>query len=106
MNNVINLTDQDWRKAEMIARELAGSGIDRNEVGKILAYLQRRRNRQNFMLLLDRLPRSRYIRSSQTKNYFERIRKLCYQHLRDVSDDSRAVSILAWAFRLMTYYGR
>jgi len=104
MNNEVNLTRQDWHKVETIARELAAAGVDRNEVGKVVAYLQRRHHRQNFMSLLDRLPHSNYIRSNQTRNYFERIRRVCRQHLQDITDDRQAVAILAWAFRLMTYY--
>jgi hypothetical protein len=86
-----------------MARDLARD-VDRNELGKVVTYLRRTRSREKFLQLLDRLPQSVYIRrSNRTQTYFRRIAKTCRSHLANVSDE-KALALVGWAFRLMTYY--
>lgn len=98
----MELTSEDWARADRIARELARD-TDRNELGKVVGFFQRRRNKEKFLLLLERLPKSGYVRSSRTRDYLTRIRDVCTRELKDVPSEN-AVRILAWAFRRMTYY--
>lgn len=101
----LELSAGEWSKARAIAQALAPS-VDRNELAKVLTYLRRQQGRRGgkdrFLLLLERLPESNYIRSGRTRGYFERIRDVCRRELADLPDD-RAVLVLGWAFRLMTY---
>jgi len=99
---MVDLTTEEWRKAEAIARDLARD-VDRNELGKMVSYFQRVKDKERFLKLLQRLPRTRNIRSMRTQRYLERIASVCQQHLADVPHDKRALTIVAWAFRLMTY---
>ncbi len=100
------LTKEEWARADSIARELARD-TDRNELGKVIAFFQRRQHdqkgKEKFLLLLERLPKSGYVRSNRTRDYLARIRDVCTRELRDVPSE-RAVAVLAWAFRKMTYY--
>ncbi len=104
----LELSQEEWSKAWAIARALAPN-VDRNEVAKVLTYLRRQRGRRGgkarFLRLLERLPNSGYIRSRRTRGYFEQIRDVCRRELADLPED-RAVLVLGWAFRLMTYHKR
>lgn len=95
------LTSAEWRKAEAMARDLARD-VDRNELGKIICYFQRWKDKGKLLELLRRLPGSGYIRSGRTRGYLERIASVCEKNLADV-EDGRALAILGWSFRLMTY---
>ena len=93
---------EDWARADRIARELA-QNTDRNELGKVISFFQRNKDKTKFLKLLERLPASGYVRSKQTQNYFAQIRDVCTRELDKVPAE-RAIEILAWAFRRMTYY--
>ncbi len=97
------LSRDEWKIAEALARELAPN-VDRNELGKALAYFHRTRSKAKFLKLLERLPRSGYVRSNQTREYLHRIADACQRHLRPVTDDLHALAILGWSFRLLTNY--
>lgn len=98
----MDLNRQEWARAETIARELALE-VDRNELGKIVAYAKRTRDTAKILTLVEGLPRSGYVRSSRTQDYLERIAAVLRRELKSL-DNSRAVAVLAWAFRLMTTY--
>ena len=103
MKPAVELTAREWNTVHAIARDLARD-VDRNELGKAVAYLRRTRSKEKFLKLLAQLPQSDYIRrSNQTQKYFERIERTCRQHLAGASDE-KALAIVAWAFRLLTFY--
>ena len=99
---MMELTSEEWHKAEQMARDLARD-VDRNELGKVVSYFKRVRDKEKFLTLLGRLPSSANIRSGRTQGYLRRIAGVCERHLADVESDRRALAIVAWAFRLMTY---
>ncbi|MBL7183267.1 MAG: hypothetical protein ISS50_02330 [Anaerolineae bacterium] len=105
----LELTAKEWGKVRAIAKTLAPD-VDRNELGKVMAYFRQHKGRSNAkkmtIVLLERLPRSGYIRSGRTKGYFNDILRACREQLADVQDDDRALLIVSWAFRLMTYEKR
>ena len=94
---------QDWTAAEEIARELSPY-VDRNELGKVVNYFQRVRDKERFFELLNRLPKSGYTRSRKTREYLDRIRDVCQRHLEPITDDGQALAIVSWAFRLVSHY--
>lgn len=98
----MELNKEDWTRAETIARELA-QDVDRNELGKIVAYAKRTRDKAKILALVKRLPRSGYIRSGRTLGYLQRITTVLERELTPVEGE-QAITILAWAFRLMTTY--
>jgi hypothetical protein len=97
------LNSKEWEIVRALAQALAHD-VDRNELGKVVSYFQRTRSKDKFLKLLERLPRSGYTRSRRTRGYLKHIEKACRQHLEPISDDRRALSIVSWSFRLMTYY--
>lgn len=98
----MELTAQDWGRVHAIAQDLAVD-VDRNELGKAVTFFQLHKDKEKFLKLLERLPRSEYIRSGRTQGYFERIHRTCRRYLAGVGDE-QALQIVSWAFRLMTYY--
>jgi len=102
-NEPIVLTRREWAAADALARELAPD-VDRNELGKVISYFQRTRSKEKLFELLERLPRSRYVRSKRTHEYLRRIAGACRRHLKGVEGDRRALAVLGWSFRLMTRY--
>ena len=97
------LTKQEWETVHTLARDLARD-VDRNELGKVVAYFRLEKSRDKFLELLERLPESPLTRrSGKTRRYYERIGGVCRGHLQDVSDE-KALEMVAWAFRLVTYY--
>lgn len=102
-NQPVILTDQEFAIAQALARELSAY-VDRNEVGKVFDYFRRTRSKTAFFKLLQELPRSGYVRSNKTREYLKLIAEGCHKHLRPITDDERALAVLGWAFRLMTYY--
>jgi len=99
----VELSDKDWQRVHAIARDLA-LDVDRNELGKAMSYFRLHRKKEDFLTLLERLSRSQeYVRSQQTRTYFERILRTCRQYLAGV-DDAHALVMVSWAFRLVTYY--
>jgi hypothetical protein len=98
------LTQQEWQTVHALARDLAGD-VDRNEVGKVVAYFRLEKSRDRFLELLERLPASPMMRrSGRTRGYYQRIGQACRRHLQGVPD-AKALEMVAWAFRLMTFYG-
>jgi hypothetical protein len=99
----MELTPQDWDRVDKIAHALA-KDVDRNELGKVVTFFRLHRDKGKFLTLIERLSRSEeYIRSQRTRGYFQRILRTCQQHLSNV-DDERALQMVSWALRLMTYY--
>lgn len=97
------LTEQEWKTVHTLARDLARD-VDRNELGKVVAYFRLGKNRDRFLELLERLPKSPLMRrSGRTRGYYERIGEVCTKHLQGVPDE-KALEMVAWAFRLVTYY--
>jgi hypothetical protein len=97
------LTARDWDRVHTLARDLA-LDVDRNELGKAITFFRLHRDKGKFLDLIERLARSEeYIRSQRTRGYFQRILRTCRQQLGTV-DDERALQMVSWAFRLMTYY--
>lgn len=96
------LNKNDWAKADAIARELA-SDVDRNELGKVVAYAHRVRNTRKIIDLTARLASSGYARSGRTRSYLGRIASVLRRQLAGL-DNERAITVLAWAFRMMTTY--
>jgi len=99
----IVLSRKEWAAADALARELAPD-VDRNELGKVISYFQRTRSRKKLFDLLERLPRSGYVRSQRTRDYLKRIAEACRRHLKGVEGDRQALAVLGWSFRLMTRY--
>lgn len=98
----MELTGADWTRVRTIARELT-MDVDRNELGKIVAYAKRTRKTDKILALIEALPRSGYVRSGRTRGYLERIASVLNRELRGL-DGERSLAVLAWAFRLMTTY--
>lgn len=98
----MELTKEDWRRADAIARELAAD-VDRNELGKVVAYAQYVKNTDKVLKLVERLPKSGYVRSGRTRGYLEHISGVLHEKLGGLEGE-RALAVLAWAFRLMTTY--
>jgi hypothetical protein len=98
-----DLTAEEWRRADALAQELARD-VDRNEFGKIVTYMRREKNPRKVAGLLQRLPRSSFIRSKRTRGYLERIGRAWHTSLLQGIKPERAVLVASWAFRLMTYY--
>ncbi|HLB48423.1 MAG TPA: hypothetical protein VJL59_15565 [Anaerolineales bacterium] len=99
----VELSGQDWKTVDTMARDLARD-VDRNELGKAVAYFRRTRSKGKFLELLKRLPSSDYIRrSNRTQQYFRRTEQACRQHLAAAGDE-KALAIVTWAFRLMAFY--
>jgi hypothetical protein len=98
----MELNQADWAKAETIARELSRD-VDRNELGKIVAYAHRHRNTRDILKLVENLPRSGYVRSQRTRGYLERIASVLPRELASLEGE-RALHVLSWAFRLLTTY--
>jgi hypothetical protein len=102
MSYQVLLTKSEVALAEAIARDLAPY-VDRNELGKVVDFFRRSRSKTQFTTLLNALPRSGYVRSQRTTDYYKRIRDACQKHLAGVDNDRRALAIVGWSFRLMTY---
>ncbi|MCP4424801.1 MAG: hypothetical protein GY803_09935 [Chloroflexi bacterium] len=98
----LELTADEWQRAQDLAQALA-KDVDRNEFGKIVAYLQRTGDVGKVETLLRRLPNTNFIRSRRTEGYLLRIEKTWKRYLRGL-DNERALLVASWAFRLMTYY--
>lgn len=98
----MELDKRDWNRVKAIARDLAVD-VDRNELGKIVAYAQRVKDTEKVLRLVERLPRSGYVRSGRTRGYLERIGGVLRRELAGM-DGERSRTVLGWAFRLMTYY--
>jgi hypothetical protein len=98
----MELKRAEWVKADAIARELA-LDVDRNELGKIVAYAHRTRDTDKILALVERLPRSGYVRSGRTRSYLARIASVLRRELVDLEGE-RALAVLSWAFRLLTTY--
>lgn len=97
------LTAQEWKTVHQLAEDLA-EDVDRNELGKVTAYFRLEGKRDRFLTLLERLPESPLTRrSGRTRRYYERISQACRRHLQGVPDE-KALEMVSWAFRLMTYY--
>lgn len=98
-------TPPEWVKIRTIARTLAPE-VDRNEVGKIAAYVRKNKHsstaKQDLLELLAKLPLSNFIRTQKTKEYFGKINETCRQELQNVPD-ARIALIMCWAFRIMTH---
>jgi hypothetical protein len=95
------LSRAEWDRAEAIARELAAD-VDRNELGKVVTYALRVKDVDKVMTLVERLPRSGYVRSGRTRGYLQRIGAALRQGLAGLPGE-RAMLVLAWSFRLMTW---
>lgn len=98
----MKLNSADWAKADAIARELA-LDVDRNELGKIVSYAQRVRDTGKVLKMVERLPRSGYVRSGRTRGYLKRIAGVLRRELASLEGE-RALVVLTWAFRLLTTY--
>lgn len=99
----MELSQADWTRAETIARELA-KDVDRNELGKIVAYARRvQGDPARILELVEALPKSGYVRSRRTRGYLQRIATVLSRQLAGLEGE-RALLVLAWAFRLMTTY--
>jgi hypothetical protein len=98
----LDLTTDEWQRADALARELA-KDVDRNEFAKVVTYMRRTEDQRKVAALLQRLPHSTFIRSNQTKSYLERIGRAWVRHLNGLKRE-RALLVASWAFRLMTYY--
>ena len=97
------LSASEWDIVRNISGELTRRGVDRNELGKAGSFFRQDRSKDRFLILLDRLPNSEFIRSNRTREYFEHIHRVCSQQLAEL-DDERALDVVSWAFRLMSYY--
>lgn len=98
----MELDKREWLKADAIARALAVD-VDRNELGKIVAYAQRVKDTEKVLRLVENLPRSGYVRSGRTRGYLERIGGVLRRELAGMNG-KRSLAVLGWAFRLMTAY--
>ena len=97
------LTEQEWKTVHTLAHNLARD-VDRNELGKVVTYFRLEGSLAKFLELLERLPESPLMRrSGKTRRYHERIRDTCRRHLQGIPD-KKALEMVAWAFRLVTYY--
>jgi len=97
------LTEQEWKTVHTLARDLARD-VDRNELGKVVAYFRLEKSTDRFLELLNRLPESPLTRrSGKTRRYYERIRGTCHKYLQGIPDE-KALEMVAWVFRLVTYY--
>ena len=104
------MNKRGWTIAHDIAFDLVDWGTDPNELGKVIAFLRRRKDdnaaKDSLMSLVQRLASSRnaLIRSRQTQRFYENIQDACKKHLYDINDTTELLRILGWSLRLMRYY--
>ncbi len=99
-----NLNASEWAAVRRMAKGMAG--IDRNELGRALAYFRLKRDKRSFLELLRRLPDSDLVRTNRTVQYYRTMLAVCEPVLRQVDNDERALAMVAWAFRLLAYEQR
>lgn len=98
----MSITTRDLHTADAMAREMAPR-VDVNELSKIVGYARQHPDPEHCLELLNRLPKSGYVRSGRTRGYYRAIRQNIERHLRDISGQ-RFVATLAWSARLLRYY--
>ena len=104
------MNKRGWTIAHDIAFDLVDWGTDPNELGKVIAFLRRRKDdnaaKDSLMSLVQRLANSRnaLIRSRQTQRFYQNIQDACKKHLYDINDTTELLRILGWSLRLMRYY--
>jgi|GEM_PF-3560578 len=103
----MQITDQNMRLSQQIARALYQREVDTNEVHKALQFLVAQESGSEFFTFLQILQRSGSIvvRSNRTLDYYATIYQVCQQYLRAYQDDAKRMAyILGWAIRLMPFY--
>jgi hypothetical protein len=91
--------------AELLAADLAGGRVDKNEAQKALAYLRSKRDPKQFFDYLQAITRNGrvVIRSNRTLGYYQELLNACERHLRGKSAEEMLLT-LGWAIRLLAYY--
>lgn len=104
------MNEKQWEIAHDLACELIDNETDRNEFGKVAAFMRRYQRADNakdmFVSLLQRLANDNNapIQSNRTPGYYQNIQKSCERYLKDISDSDEMMLILGWCMRLMRYY--
>lgn len=88
--------------ADEMAQDMAPD-VDRNELGKVVAFYRRWPDPQRVFDLLEMLPDSGHLYSGRTKGYYRAIARACRRHLSNVDPETFGV-VLGWSFRLLTYH--
>lgn len=96
----MNETALELNVARMMANDLVERGVDLNEVGKTLAYLQNAQDWGKCLTLMQRLAQTGAVRSKQTRGYYQAIYDICRRHIGKDAKASQAGRILGWAVRL------
>lgn len=105
------LSDLQWQIAHNMAIELVKSNTDRNELGKVIAYLRYYSDRsdvgtQFFRYLTTLAKQGEAIgHSGKTPGYYQNIESVCQEYLQEYQNDvGLLLGILGWVRRLMVYY--
>lgn len=104
---VIDITEDLWRVADTIARELVERDCDPNEVQKAFVYLCTHNDGERFFHFLNTLVQhGRFlVRSSRTLDYYKAMLEVCRRHLgAHRSNAATMQQVLGWAVRLMRFY--
>jgi hypothetical protein len=91
--------------AELLAADLAGGRVDKNEAQKALAYLRSKRDPKQFFAYLQAITQNGrvVIRSNRTLGYYKELLNACERHLRGKNAEEMLLT-LGWAIRLLAYY--
>ena len=101
---------KQWNIAHDLAFDLVDWGTDPNELGKVVAFVRRNKQKNNIkdrlISLVQRLSSTRnaLIRSRQTQRFYRNIQEAFEKHLHDIEDTKELLLILGWSLRLMRYY--
>lgn len=98
----MKITPEGLKLADRMAQDMAPD-VDRNELGKIVAFYRRWPDPQRVFKLLGLLPDSGHLYSGRTKGYYQAIARVCRRHLRNTDPETFGV-VLGWSFRLLTYH--
>jgi len=95
----------DFDRVNSVAQELAGKGVDENEMAKVIAFLRDARDLGKLGELLSRFNRSEdFRRSRKTKGYFREIGQVFERY--STGDIERDLEFFSWVRRLMKYHAQ
>ena len=106
-----DLTDNQWKRAHAIARQIVQDGANKGELKKAMAYLRICADESDggtrFFKYLGNLVGGgdRIGHSKRTVEYYRGLNDACIKHLKSLQDSPLIMlEILGWAGRLIPYY--
>ncbi len=101
------MQQQDFDRAQAMAKAWVGKKTDPNEIAKSLRYLVEHPDGRHFFHYLRTVVEEgrAVVRSRRSLGYYEQIDQVCRDHLKPYQDEpERMAEVLGWAVRLMRYY--